>query len=336
MRSPTRRLLGAALTVPGVATVVLAAPAFARSTGRIGHVRVTWLLLAVLAEVISLASLARLQGRMLAACGHRVPVLRLGGLACVANAFSATLPGGSAFAAGYTLRRLRSWGVTASAAAFTVVASGAVSAVAFAAVIVAPSATSGRGLRPALPAAAVLTLLAIALLGRGRLCGRVIRRGVAALNRVRRRPPTDGLHQVERFVADLRRVRPRSGDWLAGFAHAAVNWLADLACLVAGGHAVGVDRPDILLLASAYVLGMTATTVSALPAGGGLAEAAMILTLRHGGMSAPDATACVLLYRLISVVLVAGVGWTLYGAGRLRRCRYTRTAAMTTSSASPA
>src|SRR5690348_9443944 len=91
-----------------------------------------WLLAAIGAELAAFAALARVQHRMLAAGGVHVGTFRMTRLAFATNALNATLPGGSALAAGYAMRRMREWGANASTAAFAVLASGVVGTVAFA------------------------------------------------------------------------------------------------------------------------------------------------------------------------------------------------------------
>jgi hypothetical protein len=43
-------------------------------------------------------------------------------------------------------------------------------------------------------------------------------------------------------------------------------------------------------------------------------DAAMIFAFTHGGVSTLSAAADVLLYRLISFVLIVGLGWLIWGA----------------------
>ena len=131
----------------------------------------------------------------------------------------------------------------------------------------------------------------------------------------RQRPFASG-----QFVAELREIHPRHLDWTAGLAYAALNWLADLACLVASCRAVGAHGATIELAVVAYVAGMAVSSVSLLPGGLGVVDAAMVLALVHGGLSPVQATAGVLLYRLISFVFIvasagcrglAPGGWTV-------------------------
>ena len=69
-----------------------------------------------------------------------------------------------------------------------------------------------------------------------------------------------------------------------------------------------------MLVTAAYVAGTGAASLSLLPGGLGVMDAAMIFALTQGGVSTVSATAAVLLYRLISFALVVALGWLVWGA----------------------
>ena len=129
------------------------------------------------------------------------------------------------------------------------------------------------------------------------------------MNRLRRRAPDAGLAQVHEIVADLIGIHPRRQDWAAGLAYASLNWTADLVCLIACTRAVGAQDATIGLVVLAYVAGMSASSIALIPGGLGVTDAAMILVLTHGGLGAASATAAVLLYRLVSYLFIAAIGW---------------------------
>jgi hypothetical protein len=106
-------------------------------------------------------------------------------------------------------------------------------------------------------------------------------------------------------------LRPTSRDWFTSLLFATMNWAADLACLLAACRAIGVSGATLQVAGVAYIAGMSVSGISLLPGGLGLVEAAMILTLSHGGLPRSGAIAAVLLYRAISYGLVVAIGWTL-------------------------
>jgi hypothetical protein len=143
---------------------------------------------------------------------------------------------------------------------------------------------------------------------------RVASRGLVRANRIMHRAPESGVASLHRLVGELSAIKPRSRDWLAGLGFAGLNWLADLACLVACCYAVGADRSSLVLVMAAYVAGTSAASLSLLPGGLGVVDAAMIFALTQGGVSTVSATAAVLLYRLISFALIVALGWLVWGA----------------------
>jgi hypothetical protein len=280
-----------------------------------------WLALAVVSQLASIAVFARLQRRMLAAGGARVDMRHMVALTYIANAVSVCLPGGAALSAGYVFRRLRSWGATVPAAGFTVFASGLLSTLSFALLAVACAVIAGSGGLSSLTVIglALASIAALAVVRRRRpdvlalLATRALVRG----NRVFHRPPEAGLAGLRRVVADLSAVRPRKRDWLAGFGFAELNWIADLACLLACCEAVDPPRFSILVVAVAYLAGKAAASLSLVPGGLGVVDAAMVFTLTRGGVTTVSAATEVLLYRLISFVLVVTLGWMIWAVTRI-------------------
>ena len=136
----------------------------------------------------------------------------------------------------------------------------------------------------------------------------------------RRRPGAAAA--VRRTADELDAVRPRRRDWVAGGSFALLNWLADLACLVAVFQAVhGTEGTSFPLVLTAYVAGMSASSVAFLPGGLGVVEVAMIVALHAGGVATAPATAAVLLYRFISCILVVAIGWLFVVASAVARRR---------------
>jgi uncharacterized protein (TIRG00374 family) len=97
-----------------------------------------------------------------------------------------------------------------------------------------------------------------------------------------------------------------------GLFFASMNWLLDLLCLIAACRAVGASGPTLAVALIAYAGGMAASSLPLLPGGLGVVDGALLLALTHGGLPLADATAAVVLYRLISFVLVAAIGWVFW------------------------
>ncbi|MEO8888008.1 MAG: YbhN family protein [Jatrophihabitantaceae bacterium] len=316
-----RRVALAAFGVLLIVEVILVWPYLSRAVGALARPDVRWLTLAIAAELVSMAAFARVQRRMLSAGGQRASIGKMLALTYAANAVSVTLPGGAALSSGYVFKRLRSWGASVPAAGFTVLASGVLSTVAFAilAVTCAVLADSGGFSSLAIVAGVVAVGVAALVIRRRRsdVVWRVAGRGLVRTNRILHRAPDAGLAALQRFAREVSAIKPRSRDWWAGLGFAGLNWVADLACLIASCHAVGAGRSTVVLVMVAYVAGMSASSLSLLPGGFGVVDAAMIIALTSGGVSTVSATAGVLVYRLISFALIVILGWLVWTASWL-------------------
>jgi uncharacterized protein (TIRG00374 family) len=316
------RRLAAAVTLGLVgAEVVVLRHYLARAVAVIAAARPGWMLLAVAGSLISMGCFARMQRRMLRAAGTAVPIGRVVGLVYAANAVNVTLPGGSALSAGYLIKKFTAWGANAPAAGFTVLASGVLSSATFAGLVSACGLLAGHsGTGCVAVVVGLVAMVMVVLLRRVRRLGsrsELVLRWLARVNRLTRREPDRGADAVSRFVADIADIRPSRRDWAAGAGFAALNWLADLGCLAACCQAVGLRGGSVVLILSAYLAGMAASSIAFLPGGIGVIDVAMVLALTGAHVSAPTATAAVLLYRLISCIFIVVLGWGFLSLARM-------------------
>jgi uncharacterized membrane protein YbhN (UPF0104 family) len=96
-----------------------------------------------------------------------------------------------------------------------------------------------------------------------------------------------GADALRDAVDGLAAVQPRRHDWMAAAGLAAVNWLADFVCLIASCHAIGVSVADPVALLTAYLAGMSASSIPFFPGGFGVIEVAMIAALHSATLAAP-------------------------------------------------
>jgi hypothetical protein len=307
-----RRLLEGVAVLVFVPILALQWPTIEHSFGRLGSVDPRWAAVALGFELVSMRAFAQVQHRMLAVAGAAPATRKMMSLGYASTAINATLPGGSLLSVGYTVRKMRAWGATAPAAAFAVVASGALSTTAFALLVVARAAAGGDTSELLIAApVVVLGLSALAIRpARRALAKLVISSAQHALNLAARIAHKPSIRNVLDGVGDdLANVHPSRKDWATGLASAELNWLTDLACLVACCEAVGASHAGIAAATAAYVVGMTTSTLSFLPGGLGAVEGGMIVVFVSQHVSAVAATAAVVLYRLMSLILVVGIGW---------------------------
>jgi uncharacterized protein (TIRG00374 family) len=314
-----RLALLAVLVVMLVVEGFVLGPYLTRAGSTLANPDLGWLAIAVLAELVSMGAFARVQRRMLLTGGSRVSVRQMVALTYAANAVSVTLPGGPALSSAYVFRRLRSWGATVPAAGFTVVASGVLSTASFALLAITCAVLAGSGgLSSAVVIIAILALAAGIIVTRRHHGADVMlslaSRGLRRANRVMHRPADAGMPGLQRFIQEFTAIKPRSRDWLTGLGFAGLNWVADLICLLASCRAVGAAHSTIVLVMVAYIAGMSASSISLLPGGLGVVDAAMIFALTSGGVSTVSATAAVILYRLVSYALIVALGWIVWAS----------------------
>lgn len=280
--------------------------------------RPVWLMAAAALEFVSMWAFAEQQRQLLAAFGVRMPAPASIAVGYARSAMSTALPAGSAVSAGYAFRQFRARGASQSIAAAVMLLSGVASvaglAVLYGGALLAWTTPSRDAIAIA---AVVIGLLALAVRG-------VRPPGAGASSRVdayaqapARRPVARGRSIVWRLrrtvgeTAALARTVP-AGRWLAVIALAALNWLTDLACLLAAVHAVGLTV-SASSVATAYLAAQLIRQIPATPGGIGVIEASLILALTTAGAAAAPAAAAVLVYRLLSCWTVLPIGllcWT--------------------------
>lgn len=89
------------------------------------------------------------------------------------------------------------------------------------------------------------------------------------------------------------------------------NWIADVACLGFAAYAAG-DHASVGGLAVAYAAARAVGTIPLMPGGLLVVEAVLVPGLVSSGMPLPSAISAMLIYRLISWLLIAAIGWVVF------------------------
>jgi uncharacterized membrane protein YbhN (UPF0104 family) len=312
-------------------------PGAAATWATLAGSRPLWLAAAATAQVVSMAAFAEQQRHLLAAFGVRMPARAALSLTYTRSAMSTALPAGSAVSAGYAFRRYRSYGASQSVAAAVMVLSGVVSAAGLALLYAADALAFAAA--PAVPlvlggaAAALAGTLATyrwrRRTGRGATARAATGHGATFAHQApgavapsragaggtdgAAPSPVQRLRHAVRTTAALGAGVP-AHRWVLVVAVAALNWLTDLACLVAATHAVGVSV-GLRTLATGYLVTQLVRQVPVTPGGVGLIEAALLLTLTGAGVGAVPAAAAVLVYRVMSCWSVLPVGLACHLVG---------------------
>ena len=300
-----------------------AAPSLLTGVRAMAGVSAGWLTVAVFAAVASMVAFGVARHSTMRAVDVHVPLRSTVAVSYVAGALHITLPGGSAFSAGYVFRQLRMWGATPAAATWSLGITGLLATATLGVVGAAGVVLTGGATGSVLQSAVVITATVLGLVLLTRLTRRpekllpaanfVLRLG----NRVRRRPAGTGATRLTGLITDLAAVRPSRRDWAVAGTASLLNWLLDLGCLAACCAVFNVHVGVAALLIS-YTAGMAAAGLSPLPDGIGLVETAMILGLTTAGAATPAAVAAVIAYRLISTGGVAVIGWCILAVQRYR------------------
>jgi uncharacterized protein (TIRG00374 family) len=275
-----------------------------------------WLMAAVLAAAASMHSFAQIQRTLLSSAGVQVRQWRSEAAFYAANSLSTTLPGGPVISATFLLRQQRLWGASTLVASWQLVMSGVLQAVGLALLGLGGAFMLGAKNNPfsllfTLGGFVALLLLAQAVASRPELIDGIGIRVLSWVNSVRGRPADTGLQKWRETLNQLESVSLGRRDLGVAFGWSMFNWIADVACLgfaayAAGGHA------SVAGLTVAYAAARAVGTIPLMPGGLLVVEAVLVPGLVSSGMSLPDAVSAMLIYRLISWILIAVVGWVVF------------------------
>ncbi|MFR9730643.1 lysylphosphatidylglycerol synthase transmembrane domain-containing protein [Saccharopolyspora sp. MS10] len=297
-----------------------AATADARGLGfELASLRTGWVGIAILLGTGALVLYGESHRVLLRTGGAR---LRFGTVQAVnfaENALSTTLPGvGNAAGFAYATYRLRQLRVTVALAAWSSLLAGIVAMLTLLVLGLLGLGWSGQVSGFIAAPAAVAVLLAAwgawALLGRAPAGRRGSTSAPAGRSRAAR-----AWHELSGEVLLWRPSRRR---WIAVFFLAAMSWTLDIASLFASIAATGHLVPWAALV-TGFLVVQASIALQVFPGGAGPAEAGLFGVLVAFGLPAAPAAAAVLVYRLISWVWLAVLGWIVYlaqsGAGARTR-----------------
>ncbi|MEO5653269.1 MAG: lysylphosphatidylglycerol synthase transmembrane domain-containing protein [Marmoricola sp.] len=276
-----------------------------------------WFALAILADVASMGTYARLQRRLLSAGGTSVSLPNALALAYASHSLSDTLPGGPLFSTVFSFRRMRTLGAPAAVASWVIALSGVLSSAALIVIgvvagLLATGSTDGVALLCYAVIAAALIWSVRAVRRQPDLVVAAVLGSLRGVNRVLRRDPRRGSDRIEDLVAELTAVRIGGRNLAIVWAQAIANWLLDGLCLYLCLLAVGVTDASPVAVILAYTAGMAALSVPFVPAGLGVVDGALILGLIAGGTGPAKALAATVLFRLITLGMIVGIGWVVW------------------------
>lgn len=285
------------------------------------EVQPSWLAFSVASVAFSLYAMAEVMRLLLRAGGVTAATRgNTSALTLASNAWAVTVPGGAAFSTGLQIKRMMEWGASAVLVSWFVLISGALSFLGLAFLGLGSFFFVGQGGTTAvLVAIAIVVLLATLLLWRlsqrPDVVRSVARWGLRVFNKIRKKPQDTDLDRLEDSLKQLTTVDLPLQTLVLSFTWSFINWVAEVVCLYAAIRSVGVDDISATKVLLAFVTGKLAGLIQATPGGIGTVEAALTAALVAGGSTGAEAFASVLVYRIVSFILVAIVGWIIYFLG---------------------
>lgn len=311
-----RWVLLAVVVVVLAVEVVLIWPKLKESWRSFGDLDWVWIAACIVAALISMDSFAQVQRTLLRSAGVRVSQWKSLSVILAANSISQTMPGGQVLAPAFTYRETRKWGATPVVASWQVVMSGLLAGIGLAVLGFGGAVLAGAKTSPFSVIFSIVGLVAIAVVFQYLAThpASVESAGARLLgwwNHLRNKPVDQGADKLYEMLDQLRAVQLDRRHLSAAAGWSLFNWIADVACLAFACWAVGAN-PSIAGLMVAYAAGKAVgTAVPLLPGGIGVVDAVLVPALTSAGMPASDAITAVLLYRMVSYVLVAVIGWVV-------------------------
>jgi uncharacterized membrane protein YbhN (UPF0104 family) len=283
-----------------------------------------WVMVCVAAEAISLSSYGRLQKQLLHAGGVSVTQRASDSVIYASTAMSVTLPAGAVFATAFSYRVFRRWGASPIVASWELAISGVIAAAGLALLGFGGALVVGSTVNPMTLILSVAAVIALVWAVRyasnhPNSLDTAANWCVARFNRVRKRPADQGMDKVRQILAQLESVDLGTRDGGLVVLWAIGHRLGDVVCLAAACFAVGAD-PRLSGLLITFAVGKAVATIPFAPGGLVLVDATLIATLTStAGLTATDAIAAAFVYRGVSFILVAIVGWIVFLVTHRRR-----------------
>jgi putative heme transporter len=275
-----------------------------------------WVLAGVVAAMASMHSFAQIQRTLLRSAGVRVRQWRSEAAFYAGNALSTTMPGGPVLSATFIYRQQRIWGASPVVASWQLVMSGALQVVGLALLGLGGAFMLGASKNPlslvfSLGVFIALILLAQAVATRPELIDGIGVRVLSWFNSLRGKPPDTGLDKWREMLSQLESVQLSRRALGEAFGWSLFNWIADVGCLLFACYATG-GHPSIAGVTVAYAAARAVGAIPLMPGGLLVVEAVLVPGLVSSGMTLASAISAMLIYRLISWIFIAAIGWVVF------------------------
>ncbi len=131
------------------------------------------------------------------------------------------------------------------------------------------------------------------------------------VNSVRGKPADTGLTKWRETLSQLESVQLGRRDLGVAFSWSLFNWIADVGCLLFACYATG-GHPSLAGVTVAYAAARAVGSIPLMPGGLLVVEAVLVPGLVSSGMSLASAISAMLIYRLVSWIFIAAIGWVVF------------------------
>jgi uncharacterized protein (TIRG00374 family) len=275
-----------------------------------------WVLAAVVAAMASMHSFAQIQRTLLKSAGVQVKQWRSEAAFYAGNALSTTMPGGPVLSATFIYRQQRMWGASPVVASWQLVMSGALQVIGLALLGLGGAFLLGASKNPlsllfSLGGFLALILLAQAVATRPDLIDGIGAKVLRWVNQLRGKPVNTGLDKWRETLEQLESVQLGRRDLAIAFSWSLFNWIADVGCLAFACYATG-GHPGLAGVTVAYAAARAVGSIPVMPGGLLVVEAVLVPGLVSSGMTLAGAISAMLIYRLISWIFIAAIGWVVF------------------------
>lgn len=275
-----------------------------------------YLLLALLCAILAMFAQAEVMVILLRSAGVALKRRSANSLGLQANAVSVSFPGGPVLSAAMIFREQMKWGATPVIASWYALLSGAIGAAGLA--VLALSAILFLGLKVQWSTVTIscisLLLLAYAtnwVARNPQKVEKILQGFLRKYNRWRKKPEQRWEEKVTSFTQQLRVVDLSPLTLARSIVASFLNWVMELLCLVFCIYAIGAE-PTVAGVILSFVAAKIVGTLQVTPGGLGSVDVTLTGTLISlGSLASTQAIAATFLFRLLSFVFIALIGWLI-------------------------
>jgi uncharacterized protein (TIRG00374 family) len=285
--------------------------------------KTSYAIMALILAIFALVAQAEMMVVMLRSAGASVKRRDAYLTGMAANAWSSSLPGGAALSVVVVFREQKKWGVSSPMASWYFLLSGVLSAVSIAVLGVASILFFNFRVNEKYFALSILTvvlLIALAFVFNARPSAlkKFVLPPIAYVVQCLGRDPACIVKKISNFISQLSQVKISRRMLFYSFFLAFLNWSFEIVCLILCAISVGV-RIDILGIFISFVASKLAGQVQVTPGGVGTVDAVLTSALLNfGSLSADEAIAIVVLFRLITFLFLSILGWICFAFMKIR------------------